>query len=338
MIGPLYHFVWKIPVDTIFLINDCEVPPKVTLTDKGSSYGCYVGEEALRSSAQSSQDDRVPKGEHAVLTKNVRVRFGLHSTIFKLVWQQPFIVCTSTLSIGEKRKTMSILNELEKGSKVVADWSDAVNFLAMREVILTIKVANALAKGVPIVTPNFFDDYMNCTKTKQVLPYPKNYIPQLKESTLNPNDVCLEANTGRQSIFKGKLLAFFSKEQMSKFNVAIEYAGGKAVVLDNENPEADIFQNPVNMMVQPESNDNLSDLWICCLQKAECKGFKPIPEIQIGLAIITMNTTIYCNPAAKRQLISKAGKCSSTYADSNSHIVLAHETQIGKTQNAIIAL
>jgi hypothetical protein len=305
------------------------------LTDKGSSYGCYVGEEAIRSSAQSSQDDRVPKGEHVVLNKNVRIRFGLRSTIFKLVWLEPFIVCTSKLSAGEKRKTISLLNDLEKGCKVVVDCSGSVTFLAMREVILTIKVANALAKGVPIVSPNFFEDYMNCTKTKQVLPNPKNYIPKLKESTLNPNDVCLEANTGRQSIFKGKLLAFLSKEQMSKFNVAIEYAGGRAVVLDNENPKADIFQIPVNMMVQPESNENLSDLWICCLQRAECKGFKPVPEIQIGLAIITMNTAIYCNPAAIRQVIAKAGKCSSTYADSNSHIVLAHETQIGKTQKRI---
>ena len=41
---------------------------KVTLMDKGSSYGCYVGEDAIRSSAQSSQDDRVPKGEQVILT------------------------------------------------------------------------------------------------------------------------------------------------------------------------------------------------------------------------------------------------------------------------------
>merc|ERR1719510_184690 len=88
-------------------------------------------------------------------------------------------------------------------------------------------------------------------------------------------------------------------------------------------------------MVQPESNENLSDLWTLCLQKAECQGFKPIPEIQIGLAIITMNTAIYCNPAAKRQVIANARKYSSTYVDSNSHTVLADETQIGKTQKRI---
>ena len=247
-----------------------------------------MGEEAIKSSAQSSQDDRIPKGEYTVLNKNVRVRFGLHSTIFKLVWQLPLVVCTSTLSIGEKRKTISVLNNLEKGCKVVADWSDCVNFLTMGEVILTIKVANALAKGVPIVTPNFFEDYINCTKTKQVLPNPKNYVPKLKESTLNPNDVCLEANVERQSIFKGKLLAFATKQQMSKFNVAIEYAGGKAVVMDIEALDPNMFINPVNMLVQPENTEHLSELWIRCLERAESKGLKPIPEIQIGLSILTL--------------------------------------------------
>ena len=307
---------------------------KVTLTDKGSSYGCYVGEDAIRSSAQSSQDDRVPKGEQVILTNNTRVRFGLHSTIFKLTWQPPFVVCTSTLSVSDKKRTTSLLKSFEKGSKVISDWSDDVCFLVMGEVILTIKVANALAKGVPIITPSYLEDMLNCVKTKQVLPNPKNYVPKLKESTLNPNDVCLEANVQRQSLFKGKLLAFSSQQQMSKFDVAIRYAGGEAVVLDNANPNPEIFQDPNNMLVQAD-NDEFSKLWIESLQNAELKGLKPIPEIQIGLAIITMNTIIYCNPASKRQIITKEGKDSSSLSQNKARTVLANETQIGKTQKRI---
>ena len=307
---------------------------KVTLMDKGSSYGCYVGEDAIRSSAQSSQDDRVPKGEQVILTNNIRVRFGLHSTIFKLTWQPPFVVCTSTLSVSDKKRTTSLLKSFEKGSKVISDWSDDVSFLVMGEVILTIKVANALAKGVPIITPNYLEDMLNCVKTKQVLPNPKNYVPKLKESTLNPNDVCLEANVQRQSLFKGKLLAFSSQQQMSKFDVAIRYAGGEAVVLDNANPKPEIFQDPNNMLVQAD-NDEFSKLWIDSLQNADLKGLKPIPEIQIGLAIITMNTVIYCNPASKRQIITKEGKDSSSMSQNKVRTVLANETQIGKTQKRI---
>ena len=307
--------------------------PAVSLHDRGSSYGCYVGEQALQSSAQSSQVDRIPKGETITLAKKVRVRFGLHSTIFKLIWQDPFTACTSTLSVGDKRKVVSTLNDLIKGSKVVADWSDTIDFLVMGEVILTIKVANALAKGVPIVTPSFFEDFIQSVKTKQVLPNPKNYIPKLKENALNSNEVSLAVNTKRSTLFKGKLLAFSTQQQMVKFNTAIEYAGGKAVVLDLERPNPEIFKNPVNMLVQTES-DEVSSLWIQCINQAEIKGLRPIPEIQIGLAIITINTTIYCNPAANRQVIAN-GKKDRTLVDSNTHSVLVNETQFGKTQKGI---
>ena len=308
----------------------------MSLLDKGSSYGCYVGEDAIKSSGQSSQEDRIPKGEPVILTQNVRVRIGLHSTLFKLIWQQPIIACTSTLPITEKRKMTDTLKSLEKGSRVVGDWADNVDFLVMSEVILTIKVANALAKGVPIVTTNFFEDYLNCTKTKQMLPYPNKYIPKLKESTVNSNEVSLEVNANRQTLFSGKLLAFSSKEQLAKFHVAISYAGGKAIVLDNENPDPSIFEEPANMLVQPENTGNLSKLWLECLQMAESKGLQSVPEIQVGLAIITMNTIIYCNPSAKRQVLVNKGKSGvSSYADSNSHVVLAPETQFGRAQKGI---
>ena len=79
---------------------------------------------------------------------------------------------------------------------------------------------------------------------------------------------------------------------MVKFNTAIEYSGGKAVVLDLEKPNPEIFKNPVNMLVQTES-DEVSSLWMQCIKQAEIKGLRTITEIQIGLEIITLNTTIY---------------------------------------------
>ena len=89
------------------------------------------------------------------------------------------------------------------------------------------------------------------------------------------------------------------------------------------------------MLVQSDSNAH-SALWAKCIRSAESKGLKPIPEIQIGLAIITMNTSIHCNPAAKRQVLAVKGQSTAgTYADSNSHALLAPETQFGKAQKRI---
>ncbi len=62
------------------------------------------------------------------------------------------------------------------------------------------QVANALAKGVPIVTPVFLTDFFVCQSTKQILPDPKQYIPPLGENTINANDVSLAVKKERQMV------------------------------------------------------------------------------------------------------------------------------------------
>ena len=62
------------------------------------------------------------------------------------------------------------------------------------------QVANALAKGVPIVTPVFLTDFFVCQNTKQILPDPKQYIPPLGENTINANDVSLAVKKERQMV------------------------------------------------------------------------------------------------------------------------------------------
>ena len=58
--------------------------PRVIVSDPKSTYGTYVGEAAIASSgSNSSQTDRLRAGKDVVMTHGTRVRFGLHSTIFK---------------------------------------------------------------------------------------------------------------------------------------------------------------------------------------------------------------------------------------------------------------
>ena len=61
--------------------------PKVILEDLGSSFGTYVGEEAiaLSGNVSESQERRQVgrlKGQR-VISNDTRIRFGLHSTLFK---------------------------------------------------------------------------------------------------------------------------------------------------------------------------------------------------------------------------------------------------------------
>jgi hypothetical protein len=61
-------------------------------------------------------------------------------------------------------------------------------------------VANALAKCVPIITADFLSDFLTCQKTKQTLPDEKNFVPALRETTININDVTLVATKERRQV------------------------------------------------------------------------------------------------------------------------------------------
>ena len=57
--------------------------PRVFVKDRKSTYGTYVGEEAIRSSGGSSQADRVRSNQEIEIFDGTRVRFGLQATIFR---------------------------------------------------------------------------------------------------------------------------------------------------------------------------------------------------------------------------------------------------------------
>ena len=60
--------------------------PGATIKDLGSKYGTYVGEEAIKSSNQKSQEDCLTPGENGILLPGQPVRFGLCKFRFK--WEQ----------------------------------------------------------------------------------------------------------------------------------------------------------------------------------------------------------------------------------------------------------
>lgn len=293
---------------------------QVIYEDFGSTYGSYVGDAAIASSqvqdtetGEPSQKDRLRKGEKATLVVNTKIRIGLFSTIFKLEWR-PMVVSCSTLKMSEKatlRDTLSKVggNLLTKENKLVDDWTDEVSHLVMNQVTLTLKVANALAKGIPIVTPAFLSDFLVCQNTKQILPDPKQYIPPLSESTINANDVSLAVRKERQQLFKGRFFAFATQTQMAKFEQCISYAGGQAGVFAHPNSkyrDPSIFEIPNNLLIQPEqpiktlfaspSHRDQLRLWQEAESVLASKNFKMIAVSSIGLALLNCSTRVHCNP------------------------------------------
>jgi hypothetical protein len=80
------------------------------------------------------------------------------------------------------------------------------------------QVINALAKGVPIVTSSYFADYQTCIQTKQPVPKVANYLPRLRERSLNQSEVSCEVKLTRSKLFRGKTFLFASDRQVMLVN------------------------------------------------------------------------------------------------------------------------
>jgi hypothetical protein len=98
------------------------------------------------------------------------------------------------------------------------------------EDISLLQVVCALANGKPIVTPQYWSDYITSLSTKQPVPDCKDYIPALAETTLNMNEVSFDANENRKKLFAGKHFVFVCSQQYNAYSCMVT-AAGKGIVL-----------------------------------------------------------------------------------------------------------
>ena len=270
----------------------------VMVKDLGSKFGTYVGERAVVSSQNSSQEDRLNKNQACQLTIADRVRFGLLSSLFKLDRLQ-LVICTSSLSTDEAEKVKDYVSQLP-GAKLVRGWTDEITHLIVSPVgTMTIKVANALGKCLPVITPTYLADLHNCLTSQQVLPDPANYLPLLKE--VNVNDCSLAINPKRKRVFAHKRLLFATKEQLAKYKVAIQNAGGKAELYQ----EQTLVQDSDVMVATSIPKSSLSKAWLRALDQYEKEWeLLPVQEMHIALAILHASCETYCNPSKKYRVLA----------------------------------
>ena len=119
-------------------------------------------------------------------------------------------------------------------------------------------------------------------------------------------------------LFKGKMFAFGNEEQMGKFGQALEYAGGKSILVGRDKPDPQIFKLPANVLV--EDSDNKTALWRTCAKVVAAANFVQIPDQNIGKAIMTCKVNTFCDPSKPQKLLK-------TQNSLDSKEVLAPETQ-----------
>ncbi|XP_047489469.1 nibrin-like isoform X2 [Penaeus chinensis] len=277
--------------------------PKVNLSELGSKYGTFVNEgiEKNRKLAVKSTTE---------LNDGDRIRFGMLTNVWRLGYK-PLVVTASTLKPDHKKGLADDL--LKLGGHLVSEWNPSCSYLVMNNITLTVKVVCALAGARPIVTPEFFTKWAEAVVKKEPLPDASDFLPPLQELSLDKSKVDFSPMEARKSVLQGRTLLFSSAKQISRMGPAVELAGGKAEDLTAEN-FVHITKDNYLVIQQPPDKNQLSQsnsLLTEARKTLKEKGLRVIPESDIGLAILYLNTEGHCNPAFKvNNILRKHGSTS----------------------------
>ncbi|XP_058524824.1 nibrin-like isoform X3 [Ochotona princeps] len=268
--------------------------PVLTIKDN-SKYGTFVNEEKMQ--------NKLPQ----TLKTGDRVTFGVFESKFRVEYE-PLVACSSCLDVSGK----TALNQavLQLGGLTVNSWTKECTHLVMMSVKVTIKTICALICGCPIVKPEYFTEFLKAVQSKKQPPQLESFYPPIDEPAIGNNNIDLSRRQERKEIFKGKTFVFLNAKQYKKLSSAVVFGGGEARLITEENEEDDSFFSAPGtcvidiaitstQMVIPDSQRK----WIrSIMELLQRQGLRPIPEAEIGLAVIFVTAENYCDPQHQPRL------------------------------------
>ncbi|VTJ67574.1 Hypothetical predicted protein [Marmota monax] len=262
--------------------------PTLTIKDN-SKYGTFVNEEKMQN------------GLSQTLKTGDRVTFGVFESKFRVEYE-PLVACSSCLDVSGK----TALNQaiLQLGGLTVNNWTEECTHLVMMSVKVTIKTICALICGRPIVKPEYFTEFLKAVQSKKQPPQIESFYPPIDEPTIGSKNIDLSERQERKQIFKGKTFIFLNAKQHKKLSSAVIFGGGEARLITEENEEEDSFFSAPGICVVDIGITNTQILipdsqkkWVHSIMDVlQRQGLRPIPEAEIGLAVIFMTTENYCDP------------------------------------------
>ncbi|XP_058524802.1 nibrin-like isoform X1 [Ochotona princeps] len=236
-----------------------------------------------------------------------RVTFGVFESKFRVEYE-PLVACSSCLDVSGK----TALNQavLQLGGLTVNSWTKECTHLVMMSVKVTIKTICALICGCPIVKPEYFTEFLKAVQSKKQPPQLESFYPPIDEPAIGNNNIDLSRRQERKEIFKGKTFVFLNAKQYKKLSSAVVFGGGEARLITEENEEDDSFFSAPGtcvidiaitstQMVIPDSQRK----WIrSIMELLQRQGLRPIPEAEIGLAVIFVTAENYCDPQHQPRL------------------------------------
>lgn len=281
------HAVLRVNFPVTSLSQTDEIP---TLTIKDNSkYGTFINEEKMQNGLSST------------LKTGDRVTFGVFESKFRVEYE-PLVVCSSCLDVSGK----TVLNQaiLQLGGLSANSWTEECTHLAMSSVKVTIKTICALICGRPIVKPEYFSEFLKAVESKKQPPEIESFYPPIDEPAIGSKSVDLSGRCERKQIFKGKTFVFLNAKQHKKLGSAVVFGGGEARLMAEEGEEEQSFFSAPGTCVVDVGMTNTQLIitdsqrkWIHSIMDIlQRHGLRPIPEAEIGLAVIFMTTESYCNP------------------------------------------
>lgn len=301
----------------------------LNVKDLGSRYGTFIN----NSNKKLENDSECP------LKNNDIVKLGKMKCVWR-VNETNFVTCTSTLKGENLQILKQVLSKI--GGQLKNEWDDSCEYLTMPAITLTIKVVLALVQGSYIVTTEFWSKCVEVINANSPLPNPKDFRPDILESTLNKDLVSFLPDKRRISLFAGKKFIFFSKRQFDMYK-AVLYKGNAIPLFYNESTMSKpslcdentvvIQYNFTSASQETEAQRNHITEVVDYLKS---NGKRVIADPEIGLAVLNCSTAKYCNP--NFNFSSEVVKQTSTQ---QSNKILAPETQetVGNTrqrENVII--
>ncbi|XP_048577039.1 nibrin isoform X2 [Nematostella vectensis] len=269
--------------------GDTSKLPEVTVRDT-SKYGVSVNGTKLES------------GGSCQLANGDVILFGTHNSSYRLSYIQT-VFATSCLDTNKKKILKKQIHKL--GGHLLSEWRrDCTTHLVMEGLTFTVKVIQALASCCPIVTPEFVDEMIKSSEENRPLQDYRNYLPPIKEETIKSDGEKFLPNPDRKSLFSGKNFVFLSKKQYKRTFEAVEQCGGRTSLYESADCLVDsenlVASNCCVMMVDAKERESLAPATRQFIGQAmdvlKRHRMRPIPESELGLAILQVSLSTYCNP------------------------------------------
>lgn len=264
----------------------------VAVEDTSSKYGTFINDDC-------EKNKPIPKNQVIQLKAGDIVRFGLLNNVWRLE-RIPIKICTSTLSQSQKMDLQQFVRLIN--GEMVDVWDESCTHLTMLAITTTVKVLQSLAHGIPIVTPAYWNVYIQIAQENKVnLPDVNDFIPPIEEPYVQKEPGLFKINLNRQRLFAGKTFAFFSRRHMDRYKSVIELAGGECICLSESRirKTALVKDNMIAVQYTPlgetQCTQDMSDLTDYITKHNK----RCIVEPEIGLALIYSSCEKFCNPKHK---------------------------------------